>query len=583
MLYGQYRWRNREIRHQVEVLDGKRSPTLLLKNATYLNGIMKTWMQGNIWIYHDRIVYVGDRLPGYMDESCEIIDCSEFFLVPGYIEPHAHPAQVYNPLSFAQYAAQSGTTTLINDNLQLAFFMEKREAFTFITDLHRIPVNMYWWCRLDSQTFLPGEESKFTNQTFREWIEQETVVQAGELTSWPRLLDGDDLLLHWLQETKRKNKKVEGHFPGASEKTLAKLKLFGADGDHEAINGEEVMRRLLQGYMVSLRHSSIRPDLPGILQDLIERGLNSYDYLMFTTDGSTPSFYEQGVIAPLIKIAMNHGVPEIDAYLMATLNPAKYFQLDHIHGLIGTGRVADINFLTDVKNPEPFSVLAKGRWVKRNGQPLDFYDAQTIPWDRYGFHPLIIDWELTTDDLSVSIPFGIELENTVITKPYSPVLDMSLETIPEEYAECFFILIDRRGKWRVSSIIKGFAKDLGGMATSFTASGDLLLIGKNKEDIIIAFQRLKELHGGIVIVEEGKILFELALPLLGQMSTLPLQQLIPFEKRFVQLLKKKGYPFHDPLYTLMFFTSIHLPYIRVTPAGVYEVKKKRVLFPSVMR
>src|SRR5690606_33442851 len=158
----------------------------------------------------------------------------------------------------------------------------------------------------------------------------------------------------------------------------------------------------------------------------------------------------------------------------------------------------------------------------------------------------------------------------------------SLETIPEEYAECFFILIDRRGKWRVSSIIKGFAKDLGGMATSFTASGDLLLIGKNKEDIIIAFHRLKELHGGIVIVEGGKILFELALPLLRQMSTLPLQQLIPFEKRFVQLMKKKGYPFRDPLYTLMFFTSIHLPYVRVTPAGVYEVKKKRVLFPSVM-
>lgn len=583
MFNGQYPWRNKQIRHQVEVLDGKRSPTLLLTNATYLNGIFKTWIQGNIWIYQDRIVYAGERLPGYMDETCEIIDCSDYLLVPGYIEPHAHPAQVYNPLSFAQYAAQSGTTTLINDNLQLAFFMDKKEAFTFIGDLHRIPVNMYWWCRLDSQTILPGEEEKFTNQSFRDWIDRATVLQAGELTSWPRLIDGDDLLLHWIQETKVRQKKVEGHFPGASEKTLAKLKLLGADGDHEAINGEEVMRRLMHGYMVSLRHSSIRPDLPDILADLTKRGLVVYDYLMFTTDGSTPAFYEDGVITPLIKIALDHGVPAIDAYLMATLNPAKHFQLDHIHGLIGTGRVADINFLTDEQNPDPDSVLARGMWVKKDGQTIDFYDAHTIPWDKYGFHPFTIDWELSVDDLSISIPFGIELENTVITKPYSPDLDMSIKTIPADRDECFFILIDRRGKWRVSSVIKGFAKNLRGLATSFTISGDILLIGKDKEDIMVAFQRLKELQGGIVIVEEGKILFELALPLLGQMSTLPLHQLIPFEKRFVELLKKKGYPFHDPLYTLMFFTSIHLPYVRVTPAGVYEVKKKRVLFPAVMR
>ena len=34
--------------------------------------------------------------------------------------------------------------------------------------------------------------------------------------------------------------KVEGHFPGASETTLAKLKLLGTDCDHEAMTGQEV-------------------------------------------------------------------------------------------------------------------------------------------------------------------------------------------------------------------------------------------------------------------------------------------------------------------------------------------------------
>ncbi len=49
------------------------------------------------------------------------------------------------------------------------------------------------------------------------------------------------------------------------------MKLFGADSDHEAMNGGEVMRRLELGYYVSLRHSSIRPDLRTILQDLHQK------------------------------------------------------------------------------------------------------------------------------------------------------------------------------------------------------------------------------------------------------------------------------------------------------------------------
>jgi adenine deaminase len=89
------------------------------------------------------------------------------------------------------------------------------------------------------------------------------------------LLDGDDMMLHWMQETKRLHKKIEGHFPGASEKTLAKLMLLGADSDHEAMTGEEVYNRLMQGYMVSLRYSSIRPDLPDLLDDMKRLGIEA--------------------------------------------------------------------------------------------------------------------------------------------------------------------------------------------------------------------------------------------------------------------------------------------------------------------
>ena len=65
---------------------------------------------------------------------------------------------------------------------------------------------------------------------------------------------------------------MEGHFPGASEATLAKLKLLG-----EAMTGQEALARLMQGYTVSLRNSSIRPDLEVLLKELLELGVKQFD------------------------------------------------------------------------------------------------------------------------------------------------------------------------------------------------------------------------------------------------------------------------------------------------------------------
>lgn len=580
MAESKYRWRNRELREHVEVIDGKRSPTILLKNAVYLHGILKQWITGNIWIYKDRIVYAGEKQPEYIDPDCEIVDCSGFYLVPGYIEPHAHPYHLYSPTSFAYYASKHGTTVLINDNLPLILNFDKKKAFSMLDSLKALPASLYWWARYDGQSEFQNKETIFTNSDVKSWIKHDSVVQGGELTGWPALLDGDDLKLYWIQETKRRNKKVEGHLPGASEKTLAKLKLLGVDADHEAMTGEEILARLMQGYMVTLRYSSIRPDLPDILDQLKELNVMAYDHFMLTTDGSPPGFYEEGVIDVLIKIAIEKGVPPVDAYLMATYVPAKHYSLQHLHGLIATGRVADINFLVSKENPKPVSVLAKGRWIKKEHE--EFPETFHLPPGDLGFEPLTINWDLTEDDLQFSMPFGVSLVNSVITKPYSISVDSDRQSLDPDSNENFLLLVNRRGTRRVSTVLKGFA-NIGGLASSFTYSGDILLIGKDKQDLITAFKRLKEINGGIVVVENGKIIYELPLPYLGMMSGEPFEQLIKEEKEFRGLMRERGYSFEDPVYTLLFFTSTHLPYIRVTSVGVFDVMQKRVLFPSIMR
>jgi adenine deaminase len=573
-------WKNKHIREQAAILDGKKSPDILLTNARFLHSALGRWMKGNIWIYQNRIVYAGKDLP-QKTAAAEIVDCSGLTLVPGYIEPHAHPFLLYNPQSLARYAGQTGTTTLVNDNLFLFLHLQKKKAFSIMQKLGEGPVSMYWWVRFDAQTVLNGEEMIFSNSDVRAWLEHDQVIQGGELTGWPQLLDGDDLMLHWIQETKRLGKKVEGHFPGASDRTLAKMMLFGADCDHESMTGADIYKRLMHGFAVSLRHSSIRPDLPVLLKEMKEQGIGRYDAMLMTTDGSTPSFYKQGMSDMLIRMAIENEVPVMDAYHMASLNVAKHYNLHHLHGMIATGRIANINFLEDEYHPTPVSVLANGQWVKKNGEEI--VADEDIRWDEYGIEPLAFNWELTKEDLQFSMPFGVQMVNNVITKPYSIARDVPADELPKDSDECFFMLIDRQGKWRINTLLKGFARSVGGLVSSFSTTGDIIMIGKNKRDMMLAFERMKGLQGGIVLAENGAILHEIRLPLLGLMSNRDLPSLMKEEEELIQLLAERGYPYADPVYSLFFLSSTHLPYIRVTQRGMYDVMNKTVLFPTLMR
>ncbi|UOQ48973.1 amidohydrolase family protein [Gracilibacillus caseinilyticus] len=575
-----YRWRNKEIRKQVAVIDGKELPTLILKNAYYLNVFLRKWLVANIWIYHDRIVYVGANLPEQLDQI-EVVDCTGKFIVPGYIEPHVHPFQLYNPYNLAIHAGQTGTTTLMNDNLPWLYLTNREKAFSLIDDFMQLPVSMYWWARFDSQSEINEEQEIFKDEEVHAWLQHEAVVQGGELTAWPQVMRNDDRILYWMQEAKRMRKPVEGHFPGASEKTLVKLKLLGASSDHEALSGEEVFNRLSMGYRVGLRHSSVRPDLPKLLKELQELGITKYDFLTMTTDGATPAFYENGLINECIQIAIDNGVPEIETYMMATYNAAEQFHLEERLGGIAPGRVAHLNILSSSDNPTPESVIAKGKWLKKNGKLIK--QELEVDWEKYGLGKLELDWQLTERDLQFSMPVGLKMVNDVVMKPYPIRIDANTEEITNSVDESFLMLADREGKWRVNTIIKGFTKTLGGLASSYSLTGDIVLIGKCKSDLLQAFNRMKEIGGGIVLVNDGKVIFELPLNIAGMMYDGEMSSLIEEDKMLKKILIDHGYQYVDPPYNLLFLSSMNLPFVRITPMGIVDVKKKEILFPAIMR
>lgn len=571
-------WRNREIREQLKIITKEASPDLVLTNATYLHGIFKKWVTGNIWIKGDRIVYAGKDMP-LIGNSTEVQDMEGKWLVPGYIEPHVHPFQLYNPQTFADYAAQGGTTSFLSDNLTLFLSLENEKAFSLLDKIAELPFTFYWWTRFDSQTELLDEDKLFTSKSVGEWLDRPDVLLGGELTGWPKLMAGDDQMLYWIQKAKIGLKKIEGHFPGASEKTLAKMKLLGADGDHESMTADEVEARLLHGYGVTLRHSSIRPDLPSLLKEIVERDLNVFDKLMMTTDGSTPAFHLDGVMDLCIKIALEAGVPEIDAYMMASYNVARYYNVTSLHGLIATGRYANINILDTPSNPVPSGVISKGVWLKKDG--VKVYSLPEVDWSV--LPDLNLDFDLTEDDFQFSMPFGIEMVNDVITKPYSVSVDTHDGQLSKNHEESFLMLLDKHGKWRVNTLIKGFASGVSGFASSYSNTGDIILIGKNREDMKVAFEEVKRMKGGIVLVEDGETVCSLPLPIGGTLSDLPMEELIPKEQELKQALRERGYKHGDAVYTLLFLQATHLPYVRITQRGIYDVMNKKILFPAFMR
>ena len=60
-----------------------------------------------------------------------------------------------------------------------------------------------------------------------------------------------------------------------------------------------------------------------------------------------------------------------------------------------------------------------------------------LDWDEYGLKPMELDWELTLDDLQFSMPFGIKMENSVITKPYSIAIDASSDELSMNMMNAF--------------------------------------------------------------------------------------------------------------------------------------------------
>ncbi|USG66413.1 amidohydrolase family protein [Brevibacillus ruminantium] len=555
-----------------------------IKGAKVLHVYTKEWREVHIAVSGERIAYVGEKEP-VIGHHTEVIEAAGSYAVPGYIEPHAHPFQWYNPFTLADFALERGTTTLISDSLMLMSLPFEQVA-ALMEKVAKHPVKQYFWGRLDPQMRRTEAAAPFDREGLNRMLEHPRVIQGGELTDWQGVLKEDETLLYGIKRTLDLGKRMEGHHPGASEQTLNIAAAAGITACHESMTAQEVLRRLRLGMYATLRHSSIRPDLPILVQGLIEAGIPWSPRMMLTSDGSTPPMYRQGLMDGTIRVAIEAGMPPEEAYVMATLNPAVYYGIDSEVGGIAPGRLADLLLLATPEEPTPHTVIANGQLSAKGGSLL--VATEKPEWSDYHFPP-VTDHRVKVDEAWFSIEAKsekipvIQMLNAVITKlEYEdlPVDDNGHVSLVEDPELAFICLINLQKNRMTQAVVRGYGKHIEGLASTYTASDDWLVLGRNAQAMAQALQRVLELGGGVVACEQGKIVCECPLPLAGRFSPAPMSEVMEMAEGLTRWILSKGYPHLDPLYSLLFFTATHLPYVRLSAEGIVEVKTGDILVPS---
>ena len=559
--------------------------SILLKGGTILNVYSGELLKMNIAIKGERIWYVGPSSDG-VSRDTKVLDVGNKVLVPGYIDPHFHPWFTYNPISFGEKACCLGTTTIFCDNLIFYMLMGVRLFEDFIDALSGMPIKFFWFCRAVPQTPMKTEDELFSVENLERLLKNPLVQSLGEITRWPEIVRDNPKILEIIRLTKRLKKRVDGHTAGAKYDQLGILSRAGVESCHESINAKEALERLRLGFYVLLRESSLRRDLSDLLK-IVTKNRVSTDRIMLTTDASSPLFYEEyGATNYLLKIAMNEGIDPITAYRMVTINPAVYFGMDHEIGGIAPGRYADILVLKDLAHPTPELVVSKGRIIAEDSNLIE-----SFPWEGWeAFFPSGSfsghSWSakdhhfhIASREKSITFP-TIRLINPVITRIewVDFIIKDGLLDLDDKEGFCFLSLINRDGKWVTNGVIQGFG-NVEGLACTFNTAAEILAIGRNPKAMSAAVNRVLDIRGGIVVIEDGRVVHEFSLPLGGLMSDLSMTQLAQKDRELREFLSKRGYPYHDPLYTFIFLPNDFLPDVRINYQGVVDIKNDKVLWP----
>jgi adenine deaminase len=112
-------------------------------------------------------------------------------------------------------------------------------------------------------------------------------------------------------------------------------------------------------------------------------------------------------------------------------------------------------------------------------------------------------------------------------------------------------------------------------------SHHLVVVGVSDSDIVAAANALRELGGGLVVVNGGTVLARLPLPVAGLMSEAPLSQVVHQKREINRAAHDLGAALDRPFMAISFLALPVIPKLKLTDQGLVDVELFRhvPLFP----
>jgi adenine deaminase len=137
-------------------------------------------------------------------------------------------------------------------------------------------------------------------------------------------------------------------------------------------------------------------------------------------------------------------------------------------------------------------------------------------------------------------------------------------------------VIERHGKNgnHANGFVQGFGLKKGAIASTVGHdSHNICVVGVNEDDMALAANRLGEIKGGFVVVEDGKVTGEIALPVAGLMSLEPYETVRDTLHHLRKAAYALGTTLEEPFLQVAFLPLPVIPHLKISDKGMVDVDR----------
>lgn len=569
---------------ELNIARGLMKADLVLKNANIVNVFTEEIQNADIALCGNTIVGIGSY------EGNKEIDCTNKYVTPGFIDGHIHlESSMLKPIEFAKSVIPHGTTGVITDPHEIANVCGTSGIEYMLQATNNLPLDTYFMIPscVPATPFDQGGSVLLANDI--EYLyDNERVLGLAEVMDYIGTIQGSTDILDKIGDAKKYGKVIDGHAPNLYDKDLCAYVAANILSDHECSNINEAKEKLSLGQWIMIREGTAAKNMEALI-DLFQPPFH-HRAMLVTDDKHPHDILEYGHIDYMIRKAISLGVNPCIAIKMASFNTATYFGIKNV-GAIAPSYRADLLILSDLNQVTVETVIKNGEIIFNEGI-LNAIEEPEISKELTTkvFHSFQCS-ELTKDDLIIpigdknSLPTHMKvielIKNEILTKKKIVPLKDGNPRISTEDDILKLAVIERHHNTGNIGLgfVHGFGLKEGAIASSVSHdSHNLIVIGCNDNDMVVAANRIREMEGGLVVVKDSKVLGQISLPIGGLMSELDAKTLSD-ELDSMKILSRQLGVIEgiDPFMTLAFISLPVIPSLRLTTNGLVDTNEHKIV------